>query len=204
MNGETVGKDVTVDEVLNIVERDRPYYQRSGGGLTLSGGEALRQPGFTRELLQAAKEKGMHTAMESTCLTDYAEIEKILPYLDLLLMDIKHIDPAKHERFTGKRNDKALENIRKLTDKIRVVVRVPVVPGFNATIDEIKAIAVFAKRAAGVGEIHLLPYHRLGEGKYAALGREYAMRGTEPPGDVLMEELKNAVTAVGLRCQIGG
>jgi len=204
---ETVGRDVTVAEVMAIVEKDRPYYRRSDGGLTLSGGEALRQPDFARDLLRAAKEAGFQTAMESTALADFEVIMTILPFLDVYLLDIKHMDPVKHEQFTGRRNDRILENAAGIaaSGMTRVIIRVPVIPGFNATTEDIKAIAEFAVTLRGVDEMHLLPYHRFGEGKYAALGRTYEMEGVESPSAELMETLKAAVSSTGLpKCRIGG
>ena len=204
---ETVGRDMTVAEVMARVERDRPYYRRSGGGLTVSGGEALCQPDFTRDLLRAARESGIPTALETTAMADCETAASLLPYLDACLLDIKHTDPVKHARFTGKRNDLALSNAVKIAESglTRLIVRVPVIPGFNASAGEITAIARFAEGLAGVEEIHLLPYHRYGESKYAALGRVYAMAGVQPPADADMEALRRAVAAaVRLRCEIGG
>ena len=204
---ETVGYDISVEDIMAKVERDRPYYRRSGGGLTLSGGEALAQPDFTRDLLCAAQEIGIHTAMESTVIVEYCEIEKILPYLDEFLLDIKHTNPAKHREFTGKSNEIALQNAKKIATSgiTNLIIRVPVIPGFNATAQEITDIARFAATLSGVEEIHLLPYHRFGEGKYAALGRPYPMGDTQPPSGQTMEILKNAVTtATKLHCKIGG
>ncbi len=209
VNGEpkVVGEDVTVREVMETVERDRQYYRRSGGGLTLSGGESLLQPAFAGALLAEAKSRGIHTAMESMGFADWDVIREILPHLDLYLMDIKHTDPEKHREFTGKSNERMLENARKiaasgLTD---LVIRVPVVPTFNATPQEIGDIARFADKLPGVKEIHLLPYHRLGEDKYAGLGREYLMSGILPPENEEMEMLKKTVENVSrLQCRIGG
>jgi len=204
---ETVGKDINVEDVIKTVERDRPYYRRSGGGLTLSGGEVLRQPDFAEALLKAAKERGIHTNIESTALADYSEIEKLLPHLDEFLMDIKHTDPAKHEAFTGRPNDKALENAKKIaaSGQTQLIIRVPVIPGFNATTEAVTDIARFAEKLPGVNEIHLLPYHRFGEGKYPSLGREYTMGDTATPTDSTMESLKAAVIdTTGMLCQIGG
>jgi len=203
----TVGRDVTVEEVMETVERDRPYYNRSGGGLTLSGGESLAQPEFARDLLRAAKETGLHTAMESTAFAPYDKIQTLLPYLDQLLLDIKHINSAKHEAFTGKPNALILENARKIaaSGEVNVTIRVPVIPGFNDTAEEIRDIAAFAASLETVIDIHLLPYHRLGQDKYAALGREYALKDAVPPSDADMESLKRTVeTSTRLRCQIGG
>lgn len=172
---KVIGRDISVGEVMETVEKDRPYYRRSGGGLTLSGGESLCQPDFARALLREAKHRGINTAMESMGCAPYETIDSILPYLDTYLLDIKHTNPVKHEEFTGKRNDLMLENARKIADsgKTRLIIRVPVIPGFNDTAEEIASIASFAGKLKGVDTIHLLPYHRLGESKYEGLGRKY-------------------------------
>lgn len=199
-----VGKDVTVEEVMEEVEKDRHYYQRSGGGMTLSGGECLAQPDFASALLRAAKERGINTAIESTANAEYSQIEKLLPYLDTYLMDIKHMNSSKHQEFTGRPNELILENARKLAkDARRLIVRTPVIPTFNATVEEIREIARFAK-SIGVNEMHILPYHRLGKDKYAGLGREYSLNEIEPPSKELMNELLEAVRSEGLKGQIGG
>ena len=202
-----MGQDVTVREVMETVEKDRQYYRRSRGGLTLSGGESLCQPNFARDLLRAAKESGINTAMESMGCAPYETIEKILPYLDTYLMDIKHTNVAKHKEFTGKANDLMLENAKKIAESglTNLVIRVPVVPGFNDRADEIEGIARFAAGLKGVKKIHLLPYHRLGQDKYEGLGREYLMGDVLPPTNEKMETLRQIVLRVtNLDCQIGG
>lgn len=204
---KTIGRDVTVKEVIEEVERDRPYYRRSGGGLTLSGGESLCQPLFARDLLRAAKERGISTAMESMACADYGVIESILPYLDQYLMDIKHIDSRKHKEFTGRSNELMLENARKVATSgmTELSIRVPVIPTFNDTPDEIRDIAWFADKLPGVKRIHLLPYHRLGQDKYEGLGRAYLMEDILPPTGEHMEMLKKVVMEnSNLICQIGG
>lgn len=209
VNGEdkVIGRDVTVEEMIREVEKDRAYYYRSGGGMTLSGGESLCQPEFARDLLRAAKERGINTALESMACAPYENIEALLPYLDTYLMDIKHMNPAKHKEFTGKSNELMLENARKtaLSGQTRLVIRVPVIPGFNDSVEEIQDIARFASTLPGVNKIHLLPYHRLGQDKYEGLGRPYLMDGVEPPLPEHMDLLKKAVHGVcALDCQIGG
>lgn len=202
-----IGRDVTVDEVMKTVEQDRPYYYRSGGGLTLSGGESLCQPEFARDLLRAAKEDGINTAMESMGCAKYEVIESILPYLDHYLLDIKHMNPAKHKEFTGRSNELMLENARKIASYkgTRLSIRVPVIPTFNDSPEEIRDIAVFADKLPGVDDIYLLPYHRLGQDKYEGLGREYELPDILPPEPEHMQMLKKVVeTSSKLRCQIGG
>lgn len=200
-----VGRDVTVKEVMDIIAQDLPYYRRSGGGVTLSGGEALAQPDFTEALLRACKEMNLHTAIETTAFADYSVIERILPYTDLFLMDIKHMDSDKHQRFTTRDNHMILENAERLAkDAKELIIRVPVIPTFNDTDEEIAAIARFAKSLGTVKELHLLPYHRLGQDKYRGLGREYTLEHIEPPTDEHMKHLVAVAAETGLDVQIGG
>jgi len=222
----TSGQDITVDEVMEIVEKDRNYYRRSGGGITLSGGESLCQPEFARDLLKAAKESGISTALESMAGVPYKNIEMILPYLDQYLLDIKHMDAMKHKEFTGQSNELMLENAKKIAEQCfsleklanrqidfkytefkntELSIRIPVVPTFNDKPEEIRAIAKFAKELKTVKRIHLLPYHRLGQDKYEGLGRKYEMPDIRPPSDSHMEKLLDVVkNESGLECQIGG
>lgn len=209
VNGDKkiIGQDVTVGEILQIVERDRPYYRRTGGGLTLSGGESLCQPEFARDLLWGAKSAGISTAMESMGCASFEIIESILPYLDQYLLDIKHMDTDKHKKFTGKSNELMLENAKKIaaSQMTELSIRIPVIPTFNDTREEIAAIAKFADTLPGVKKIHLLPYHRLGQDKYEGLYRTYLMEGITPPTQEHMELLKQAAEEhTKLSCQIGG
>ncbi len=202
---KTVGRDVTVKEVIDEVELDRVYYKRSGGGMTLSGGESLLQPEFAPALLEAAKDRSINTAMESTGYADFSVIEKYLPHLDLYLMDIKHINSEKHKAFTGRENGLILENAQKIArSSTKLIIRTPVIPTFNATKEEIREIARFASTLSGVTEMHLLPYHRIGMDKYAGLNREYTLKEIEPPNNELMQELLAVVNSFGLKGQIGG
>lgn len=202
---KTVGKDVTVGEIMPEILSDIPYYRRSGGGVTLSGGEVLAQADFAAALLAACHENGLHTAIESAASAPYSEIEKLLPYLDLYLMDIKHMNPQKHKEYTGVSNERILENARLVAESgMNLIIRTPVIPGFNDTREEIKAISEFAKSLPGVREHHLLPYHRLGADKYAGLGRAYSFSDTEPPSEEKMQYLLSVAEESGLICKIGG
>ena len=203
---KTVGKEVTVEEVLEEIKRDRVYYSRSGGGgVTLSGGECLWQPRFSAALLQASKEIGISTAIETTGYADMDVIRTILPYVDTVLMDIKHTDGAKHKEFTTLDNALILENARHIAKEAKeLIVRTPVIPTFNDTAEEIKAIADFAVSLGTVREMHLLPYHRIGSDKYAGLGREYTMAHIKVPEKEHMQMLLGVVNSTGLKGQIGG
>lgn len=201
-----MGRDVTVEELLPIIRQDVFYYNRSGGGVTLSGGESLLQPNFAPHLLHACKDMGINTAIETTGFAKWETIEKYLPYLDYVLMDIKHMDSTKHKEFTTQPNELILENARKIAESgaVNLTIRVPVIPTFNHTPEEIRAISEFAASLPGVERLHLLPYHRLGQGKYDGLGREYTMKHIEPMPNEYMQRLLEVAKHSGLKCQIGG
>ena len=200
-----VGRDVTVEEIMPELLADVTYYRRSGGGITLSGGEVTAQPEFARDLLRACKEAGLHTAIESAVSTKYENIEMLLPYLDLLLMDIKIMNSEMHKEYTGVDNTRILENARRLAKSgVEIIVRTPVIPGVNDNAEAIREIGRFARELGCVREHHLLPYHRLGQDKYAALDRHYAFMGIDPPSNERMQYLLSVAMESGLRCQIGG
>ena len=203
----TVGRDVTVAEVMDEILKDAVYYHRSGGGVTLSGGECMAQPEFAEALLRAVHEYGYHTAIETTAFASREVVDRLLPHVDLFLMDIKHVNCEKHQAFCGKPNDVILQNAKYIAENAReLIIRVPCVPTFNATEEEIADIARFAASLPRVKELHLLPYHRLGQDKYTGLGREYTLAHITPPTNEHMERLAAAARAAAptLHVQIGG
>lgn len=202
---KVIGCDTTVGEVMKKVLQDMPYYRRTGGGITLSGGEALCQTEFVKALLSECRKNGVNTAVETTGCLPWEMIEPVLPLLDNVLMDIKHTNSEKHERYCGLRNELILHNARKIAESgTRLVIRVPVIPTFNDTEEEILEIAKFASSLPGVKEIHLLPYHRLGYDKYMGLDREYPMGDVTTPSNEKMESLRKIAESCGLRAIIGG
>ncbi|MBR5218368.1 MAG: radical SAM protein, partial [Clostridia bacterium] len=147
----------------------------------------------------------INTAVETTGFADFSKIEPLLPYIDTVLMDIKHTDSAKHKAFTTQPNELILENAKKIAQRAqKLIIRVPVIPTFNDTEEEIGQIAKFVSEIMPGGEINLLPYHRLGTDKYKGLGREYTMSHIEPPSDAHMEKLLQVAKSYGLKAQIGG
>ncbi len=202
---KTVGRDVNVGEVLKEILCDRPYYRRSGGGVTLSGGECMAQPDFAVALLEACHQNGINTAIETTAFAEPSVVERFIPHVDTFLMDIKHINCQKHEEFTTRPNDKILRNARLIAEKARkLIIRVPVIPGFNDTEAEIGEIASFAAALPNVNEIHLLPYHRMGQDKYEGLGRPYLMGDVPPPSAEKMQALLQVCRQHGLTTHLGG
>ncbi len=195
----------TVKEVLDEVKKDNIYYRRSGGGITLSGGEPLAQPEFTKELLKACKASGLHTAIETTAFAFEDALKKVLPWLDLVLLDIKTMDYNKHIKYIGQSNEKILQNAKLIAQfGIPIIVRIPIITGFNDDISSIKDITNFAISLKSVKEIHIMPYHRLGQNKYEYLGYEYKLKELESPTKDKLILLKETVEECGLICKIGG
>jgi pyruvate formate lyase activating enzyme len=165
------GKRMTVEEVMREVIKDLKFYKKSGGGATLSGGEPLAQPHFAGELFRRCKGEGLHTTLDTCGYAPWSTIKGLLEYADLVLFDIKHLDAAKHAEATGRDNRLILENAKKIAKLKPMRVRVPMIPGFNDSIETIREIADFAEKELGCPVIDLLPYNRLGEIKYEFLDK---------------------------------
>lgn len=207
---QVCGKSFTVEQLLDEVERDRPFYRRSGGGVTLGGGEPLGQPEFCRDFLREAKRRNLHTAMETCGYARWSHLRGILEYTDLLFMDIKHMDPVQHRKLTGKSNELILENIRRASKEIgadgeKIVIRVPVIPTLNDSEDNIRATAEFVRALGAVNKIELLPFHNMGQVKYERTKwtGPYALHALEPMGGERLRALKGLVESNGLSAEIG-
>ena len=167
------GKEHTVDEVLQEVLKDKAFYETSGGGVTFSGGECMLQIDFLVEILKKCKENGIHTAVDTAGHIPFESFEKILPYTDLFLYDIKIFDSQKHKQYVGVSNELILENLKKLFErKAKLWIRIPIIPDVNDSIEEIQKIKDFLKTIGTPEKIELLPYHAMGENKYRAIGKE--------------------------------
>ena len=202
---EQIGRYVVVDEVLEEVERDRIFFEASGGGVTASGGEPTAQPEFVAELFRRCKEGHIHTAVETCGYAEWSILEKVLKYTDLALYDIKDMDPVRHKEFVGVHNDLILGNAKKISSKlIPMVVRIPIIPGYNDCEDNIESLGHFISELHGVREVDLLPYHRLGEAKYNRLGLKYRLKGLKPPREDHLQSIKGKMESIGLEVKIGG
>lgn len=186
------GKDYQVEDLLNQVCKDIPFYEQSGGGVTISGGEALSQPEFTLELLKGLKEREVHTALDTTGFTDYKNVAAVLPYVDLFLYDLKHMDSQQHKIVVGVPNERILENARKITDAGgKLQIRIPVIPGFNDSAENIKLTGEFCKSLGpGVTLIQILPYHNMGVVKYLRISDSPKVLEVEPPSEEKIQFLK--------------
>jgi pyruvate formate lyase activating enzyme len=189
---DLLGDSMSVEEVLELVERDGLFFARSGGGLTVSGGEPLLQADFVTRLLEEARRRGIDTAMETSGCVPWHDVEKACQHLDQLFFDVKCMDSERHREATGVGNGRVLENLRRLREKfpeLPVVVRTPVVPEFNDSPEEIRAICEFLGSLPGAIRYELLAYHRFGEPKYRKLGQPYPLPDAQPPPPERMEAL---------------
>ena len=169
---EICGKEYTVEEILSLAIRDRAFYDNSGGGVTFSGGECMLQIDFLTEILKACREGGISTAVDTAGNVPYSFFERILPYTDLFLYDIKCLDSEKHKRYTGVDNARILSNLKALCELgARVWVRIPIIEGVNDSEEELVGIREMLSSLGGVERVELLPYHAMGEHKYEALGK---------------------------------
>jgi len=203
---QLVGRSVTVDEVIKEIEKDSVFYQRTGGGLTLSGGEPLAQPDFAFELLRYYKKiVGLYTAVETCGYTDWNFLERILKFTDLIYYDIKHINSEKHKTLTGAGNELILENVHKTAQSAKkMIVRLPLIPGCNDTENNIVATAEFIRNLQGKAEVEILPYHRLGEPKYKRLGKMYNLYGKNTYTREKLKTVQSIVEKHGLKVRLEG
>ncbi|MFO8010667.1 MAG: glycyl-radical enzyme activating protein [Dehalococcoidia bacterium] len=196
------GTHMTVDEVFSEVIRDEPFYRNSGGGVTLSGGEPLAQPKFSRELFRTLKENGIHTALDTCGFAKWDVMESVLEFTDLVLFDIKNMDTSQHIVSTGQNNAMILENARKSASTVRTWLRIPLIPGFNDSEEHIRQLAEFGYEI-GVEQISLLPYHEWGTPSYERLGREYPLQDMRKIEDAHLEIARDICESAGLKAIVG-
>jgi pyruvate formate lyase activating enzyme len=191
------GKYMTVEEVFREIDQDRLFYKNSGGGVTISGGEALSQADFVALLLKTCKEEGLSTALDTSGHAPWRALAGVLPFVDLVLFDIKHLDSAEHRRATGVGNELILENLRQTSRVKAVWMRIPLISGYNDSVAHVERLAVHA-RDVGVAKVSLLPYHEGGKSKCEQLCRPYPFPEGKPPEREHVEKLKKILFAHGL------
>ncbi len=202
---QIAGQTITVSELMVQIVKDVIFYDDSTGGVTFSGGEPLMQPAFLEALLKACRNEEIHTAVDTCCFAPQDVLKQIMPIADLFLCDIKHMDTDKHRQFTGVGNEQILANIRFLTQNgSSVIIRIPVVPGFNDTPENIENIAHFVKSLKTIQQIDLLPYNSGGVSKAQRLGGGIQMLQQPRPDDAFMENMENRVRQYNLITTIGG
>jgi pyruvate formate lyase activating enzyme len=202
---EFVGRKVTVEDVMHEIEKDIAFYDQSGGGITLSGGEPLMQPEFLLQLLDACAELDLHRTVDTTGYADSELLLQVAQKADLFLYDLKLMDTVKHRDFTGVPNELILNNLKLLAqNEARIQVRVPIIPGVNSDAENIDRTAAFVSALPGVEHIAILPFHNSARGKYGRLGMESVSPDIERPGDAHLKMIAERLAKSGLRVKIGG
>ncbi len=209
---EIIGQEMTVSEVMAEVEQDIIFYDQSGGGVTFSGGEPLMQPVFLLALLNQCQVQQIHTAVDTSCYAEPEIVEMVSKRTDLFLCDLKHMDNEIHERFTGVGNTLILDNIRRLSEAGKeIVIRIPVIPGFNDEKANIEATGKFTASLQSVSRIDILPFNRGGKEKSARLTAQskpmQVVLGTpcgETPGEEEMNSIAKELGKYGVEVKIGG
>ncbi|MBE0479698.1 MAG: glycyl-radical enzyme activating protein [Dehalococcoidia bacterium] len=200
---EISGKMMTVDQVLEEVKKDALFYQNSGGGITASGGEPAYQPEFLRELFRRSRQAVIHTCLDTTGFVKTDILKSILEHTDLVLYDLKHMDPQRHRQLTGVDNALILENARMIAVIGKpMIIRVPLVPDHNDSAENLDALASFMKEL-GLARIDLLPYHSLGRDKYTRLGMVYGLSELKPHSSERVAEIKACLESKGLTVEVG-
>ncbi len=202
---ELAGREMTAAEVVAEVERDISFYDESGGGVTFSGGEPLLQPLFLLALLRACKEREIHTAVDTSGCASPGAIESIRQYVDLFLYDLKLMNEAEHQRYTGVSNRLILENLQALVQRgQRLIVRIPIIPGLTDAEENIRQIGEFAASLPPLARIEILPYHSIASRKYGRLDRVYRLPDTQPPSEEDLGSVADTLRSFGLQVKIGG
>ncbi len=203
---DTVGRYITVEELFEEIVKDRLFYEESGGGVTFSGGEPFMQTPFLKEIAKVCHENGIHVTIDTSGHTSKKNIKEVLSYVDLFLYDLKLLDDVKHKEFTGVSNKRIIENLLFLKEqKQNVVIRFPIVPGYNDDEDNIRATEGFlASLNGGVKEIHLLPYHNIATGKYKRFYIESKLKTMKSIAEEELIPLKERFENKGYIVKIGG
>ncbi len=202
---EIIGQEMTVAQVMTEVEKDIVFYEQSNGGATFSGGEPLMQPEFLLALLNQCKTHGIHTAVDTSCYTEPQIIDKVADKTDLFLCDLKHMDTDIHERFTGVGNNLILDNIKRLSEAGKeIIIRIPVIPGFNDDRGNIETTGQFAASLSQISRVDLLPYNRGGVEKSARLSADFKLMQAENPNDDKISSIAEILEKYGFEVKIGG
>ena len=200
-----VGQEMTVAQVMAEIERDVPFYDESGGGVTFSGGEPLLQGDFLLALLKACKEREIHTALDTCGFAAWETLDRTRDFVDLFLYDLKLMDDAKHREFTGVPNDLILKNLQMLSTRGHsVILRMPIIPGINDDENNIRHTGEFAATWLGLKRMDILPYHHTATEKYNRLKKVYELSEIRPPSDDRMAEIAQTLRGFGLQVRIGG
>ena len=200
---KTAGRSMSVEAVVEVLTRDEAFYQSSGGGITVSGGEPTMQPDFTLALLERCKEKGYNTALDTCGYAAWRVLKSLLRHVDLVLYDLKHMDSVKHRDLTGVSNRLILDNLKRLDGTGRTyVVRVPLIPTYNDSEENLEAMTKFFQTLTNAEYVEFLPYHRFGISKYETLGRDYSLKDLKSPSQDFLKHLRETMERHGINVRL--
>jgi pyruvate formate lyase activating enzyme len=199
---ETVGREVSAGEIVEETAKDYPFYKRSGGGVTLSGGEPLYQPEFSLAISQLCREREISVVLDTSGFGRPNDVKKILRYVDMVLLDIKHMNPAKHRELTGFSNELIIRNAKLMAEKCEVRISLPLIPSLNNDLENLMKTAEFAK-AIGVEVIDIVPFHRFGSHKYRFLGLKSPLSMFKIPSEAEIRETIEFLESYGLKVTKG-
>lgn len=204
-----VGREYSSEEIIKEVEKDKSFYRRSQGGITLSGGEILMQPEFALEILVGCKDRFLNTAIETSACGRWEDLKKLILNSDTVFIDCKCMDSHRHKELTGVDNVRILENIRKAADlcageKIHMVIRLPLIPSLNDTSENLSETARFVRALSGKPLLNVLPYHNYGESKYDTVGENYTLSNLKIPSGEYLKKIDGLFREAGVNCSIGG
>jgi len=205
MEKDEIGKEISVDEVMNEIVKDRVFFEESGGGVTFSGGEPLMQPEFLKDVLAECKANGIHTAVDTSGFAPTEIIIDVARSADLFLYDIKLMSEEEHQKYTGVSNQLILKNLIEV-DRLgkKIIIRIPIVPELTDTNENLSATRGFISRLKNINEIDLLPYHRIGEGKYKKFSKQNKMSEIKSPESESLENIKKFFSELECKVKIGG
>lgn len=204
---EEVGKYYTVEDIMEILDKEKVFLLQSGGGVTFTGGEPMLQSEFLIHVLKNCKEKGYHTCVDTSGYAYYENFKSIIPFTDLFLFDLKHLDNVRHNEITGCDNTEIIRNYHLLLESGKdIMLRIPVIPGYNDDNNHLDNLRRFiiATKTDSIRRISLLPYHKIGSSKYKRLNLPYSMDNVQQPSSERMKELKEFFSVTGIKVKIGG
>lgn len=205
VNKDEVGKEISIEELITEVMKDRVFYEESNGGVTFSGGEPLMQPEFLAEALKECKNSGVHTAVDTSGYSEIENLKSAATDTDLFLFDLKLMNDDLHQNYTGVSNQLILKNLLEL-DQLnkKIIIRIPIIPEITDAEENLLAIRGFISYLKNVVEVNLLPYHRTGEGKYAKYGKDNKMNETKSPDSDQLENIKQLFSKLKRKVKVGG
>ena len=201
---QMAGEWLTVEQVMNVVEKDMVYYRNSGGGVTFSGGEPTMQPKFLLACLKRCKDAGIHTAIDTCGFVKWSVLEEMLPYIDLFLFDLKHMDSGKHKQATGVGNELILENLKGISQQGKPIwVRIPLIPGYNDSEENLRRVVELVRPLETVETVSLLSYNKLAGAKYQFIGKKYELEHLVPHSKDGEKALIKMLSGLGIKAELG-